>query len=39
VPEENASFQITNEKMEIIFEIRKMDGNRVENALVIINKI
>ena len=39
VPEENASFQITNEKMEIIFEIRKMDGNRVENALVVINKI
>ena len=39
VPEENASIQITNEKMEIIFEIRKMDGNRVENALVVINKI
>lgn len=39
VPEENASFKITNEKMEIIFEIRKMDGNRVENALVVINKI
>ena len=36
---DNFNSKKNNEKMEIIFEIRKMDGNRVENALVVINKI